>query len=987
MYAVLTSNACCLSGSVNAQKQASHSFFNKEPAHALYGTREGLEHPFAYTVFHDSKGRTWVGTNAGPAWIIDHRIQPLRKQYKLPYEHIGTVFYMHEDEYGRVWLADSRNQIYYFEHDQFHPYIYQDTLKKYQPKRYFRGLRVYNNEVYVSYPARRVKRIDANGIWHDQLVPLDTGEILSVEVYCLPTGCIGSSTRAKNTGDRDYQQIEFLVTQDDVTTRITSTVVPDPSSWYTTFAKKRQDTLFVSAGNALYAVVQDTVVAARVFPKTIEGIVFDKYDRLWVSTSNALLILDPETLNVLHRWFENEDHWFILKENVTDYEGGIWLSSLGKGILYIPDLRITEYEAERLNLLSTTGLTSGPEYMYVGISKNEVLRISTTGDTVSIQVPKPEPATNRMPSAIHFSGATNRLWHSAAENRLVEMDSSGGFLAEYDAPQIRRITESPDGTIWFASSYSLRKRTPSGTFSHILPTKHELRISDITAPHADTLWITSPEGLFSYCDTGWHHHTGLHPAFGKSSTSIASLPNGTLCIGIDKEGPLVFKSGKLTTPAINDSIGGYKFVEVLDSSSFIFQNQFGLHRIRTEPELQVDRICGYYGVSQGRVYHGTSFAGNWWTSGRNGIISYDLSLFDEVEEPDIRLLIEEVRVNNVRTSLATGDSLSYDQDRLQFRFQGYSGKHPGRLQYRYRLLGLDSTWTETEINEIQFTSLPPGDYGFEVEVQNLDGSWSSHRQAIAFYLIPAIWQQVWFQALGALMIAIALVGLFQWRVRQIRKSNEVRMQALRYQQSSLAAQINPHFLYNAMNSIQRFVLKNEKQQAYTYLERFGGLIRNVLDHSSSDLITLQEEVNTLEEYLELESVRLQHAFSYKIVVDDTVDAAFVRLPPMLIQPYVENAIWHGFHKLDRPGLVAISFIETNDHLICEVEDNGVGRESEHPRTQKTRLHKPHGMQATRERLALLSRMHKSRFSVDIVDLKTKDGRAAGTRVCLQIPLL
>jgi LytS/YehU family sensor histidine kinase len=213
-----------------------------------------------------------------------------------------------------------------------------------------------------------------------------------------------------------------------------------------------------------------------------------------------------------------------------------------------------------------------------------------------------------------------------------------------------------------------------------------------------------------------------------------------------------------------------------------------------------------------------------------------------------------------------------------------------------------------------------------------------------------------------------------------QKTTELEMQALR-------AQMNPHFIFNSLNSINRFILQNEKLQAAEYLTKFSKLVRLILQNSQSTLIPLESELEALELYLQLESLRFDHHFDFAINVDDDIDSSNLKVPPLIIQPYAENAIWHGLMHKEEKGHLDIDVTEEQDVLVCAIRDNGVGRKkAAELKSKSAATHKSMGMRITADRIALLKQKKQSDNYITIHDLTLPDGSAGGTEVLLKIPL-
>ncbi len=214
-----------------------------------------------------------------------------------------------------------------------------------------------------------------------------------------------------------------------------------------------------------------------------------------------------------------------------------------------------------------------------------------------------------------------------------------------------------------------------------------------------------------------------------------------------------------------------------------------------------------------------------------------------------------------------------------------------------------------------------------------------------------------------------------------QQKGELEMQALR-------AQMNPHFIFNSLNSINMFILENNRLQASEYLSKFSRLVRLILQNSQEAFIPLDRELEALELYLELESLRFENKFEYKISVNDEVDTTMLKVPPLIIQPYVENAIWHGLMHKKEKGHLEIELYLNEEILFCKITDNGIGRkQAAELKSKSTLTHKSMGMRITADRIAMTQQKNKSGACIKVKDLVLPDGRDGGTEVLLNIPVM
>jgi LytS/YehU family sensor histidine kinase len=237
------------------------------------------------------------------------------------------------------------------------------------------------------------------------------------------------------------------------------------------------------------------------------------------------------------------------------------------------------------------------------------------------------------------------------------------------------------------------------------------------------------------------------------------------------------------------------------------------------------------------------------------------------------------------------------------------------------------------------------------------------------------------------MFALVLAG-FRARRQNARRreteKNSLQQQLLQSEMRALRSQMNPHFIFNAINSIQHYVLINEKELANKYLVKFSRLMRNILDLSKEELITLKEELETVRLYLEIEALRFNNAFNFNISCAPDVDADKIRLPPLLIQPFVENAIWHGLLLKDGDKVLNIEIKKDVHGIGIRIEDNGIGRRNAEKFRNREFDRKSLGMEITQVRLDVVRKAHQIAISYDVIDKMSATGLAEGTTVLVKL---
>jgi len=338
--------------------------------------------------------------------------------------------------------------------------------------------------------------------------------------------------------------------------------------------------------------------------------------------------------------------------------------------------------------------------------------------------------------------------------------------------------------------------------------------------------------------------------------------------------------------------------------------------------------------------------------------------------------------------------LNHGQNFFSIRFSAKAYTLATDIRFRYRLKGFEE-WTEvTRRRFANYTNVPGGDYVFQLQVANNEGVWNEKTLELPINIGTVWWMTNGFRLAAVITLFTLFVWLYRYRIGQIRRKEQLRSQyekkLANVEMSALLAQMNPHFLFNSLNSIDSYIIRNESKKASEYLNNFARLMRLILQNSRSNYISLKDELESLDLYMQMESLRFANRFAYEIKVAPDIDISSILIPPMLIQPYVENAIWHGLmHKKDeQDGKVEIIISRKEESLYCVILDNGIGREkatalkAQKPGNRKRSM----GMQITKDRIDMINKLYNTNTSMQIIDLHDEHGNATGTRIELIIPV-
>lgn len=295
----------------------------------------------------------------------------------------------------------------------------------------------------------------------------------------------------------------------------------------------------------------------------------------------------------------------------------------------------------------------------------------------------------------------------------------------------------------------------------------------------------------------------------------------------------------------------------------------------------------------------------------------------------------------------------------------------------------DSTWIPISSGESSATTIFQGQEQIIFGRRITDGTIAETGRLVIEWNRP-FWTRQWFIALLTLLLAFVIYLLFRFFLNKSRKDALIRAQISELERSALQAQMNPHFIFNSLNSIQSYIANNENDRANRFLAKFSRLIRSMLNHSRASRVTLQEEIESLQLYLDLEKMRFKEKFDYDITIDEDIDSDEVMIPPLLIQPYLENAIIHGLSQTRTQGRISLYYMLDGKYLLVTVTDNGIGIENSRKLKDKQgSLHKSVGMTITQKRLELLDEGNTDK-KVKIEEIKDRVGEVLGTKVEVKI---
>ena len=397
----------------------------------------------------------------------------------------------------------------------------------------------------------------------------------------------------------------------------------------------------------------------------------------------------------------------------------------------------------------------------------------------------------------------------------------------------------------------------------------------------------------------------------------------------------------------------------------------------------------YVSVSNSfRGRDGTVYFGS--TDGINYFVPEKIPL----QNDSLQVHLLNVTVNHDDSSFLLHGSfpkLNYYQNSMVFDFIAPYVYNADKLQYRCKLEGIDGDWIQMGNNTtMRFTSLSPGRYSF-VAAASLNGKdWHPFAAPFTFEISPPFWKTWWFISIVVASCVLLAIVLFRRRIATIKAKAAIDQQLAGLEIRALRSQMNPHFIFNSLNSISQLVASRQNDEGLQYLNKFSKLLRLVLEESENSFISLKDEIKILDLYLQLETLRFGSSFSYSIHSDEAIDEEETLVPCFLIHPIIENAIWHGLlHKEGERRLIINFHQQEKDKLECVVKDNGIGIEAaSQKKAQRLNGEKRQskGLKIVKDRLALMEQQQHTTTAFRMEDMKDENGFISGTKVTIQLPV-
>ena len=961
-----------------------------------YGLKEGLPQSQARSLFQDSRGFIWVGTLGGVARFDGRDFVTFDRTDGLLNNQISAIIELSD---GTI-LVGSTGSISVIRANKVTSYPFEGEFKESAVNALFQE----GEKVWIG---------TENGIcyFEDSAIryPLDKGEpfVSNIKAFLKKNNDLFIVTKEKIFLYKN-QGIQLFFEPNDRSV-----------NFFDIEIGKNDDLLLATKGLGLARLDASRNLEIVPFGDelkdiTITGITRDKRGRYWCSSRFGFYVYNGTS--VAHYDERNGLKTPDVRDILTDDEGNIWLATYGSGVQKFAGKAFYAYTIDE------------------GLSSDAIMSITQSTDgsywfsTFDKGVCHLDGASVKQ-LMFDDQGGNNRMWSSLTDkNGVVWFGSSFGLFAlkgevlksyaEHDSlldPMVISLLENSKGDLWIgtAKGVNIMRDGEIYTLNHIKGCP-QTRIRNIQEDKDGNMWFATRTGLFKFDGTKFIEYNENDGLPDKTIYSLAIDDKNRVWIGT-QNGVAVWNGLEFTTYTIDGggAANSINFLKLHEGEMWLGTNN-GLYSVSVSGNLRREEmVFRRYGLQDGLRSLETNLnavfvdkAGTLWFGTTEGAMALNTAMLREKEyrsAPKVALTniqLDFLNPNWGKWKLKV-DSISglpieavvdYKSNHWSFQFTGLSMSYPDDVQYQFMLEGFDEDWQAlTTSNYVTYTNLPYSTFTFKVRAVSRFGI-IGEPATFTFTIKPPFWLTWWFIVLEvlALMGLISLMFFIRKRVMQSRHEKEkleMRSRMLSLEQQSLNSSMNRHFIFNALNSIQYYINRQDRLAANKYLSDFARLIRKNLDSSQENITPLRDEMERLELYLKLEHMRFKDKFDYEIKIDPSIPLDLVKVPAMLLQPFLENSIWHGLLPKESSGLVIVELKREGDQLRMIITDNGIGIDNSLKSKTDTDSHISKGMEITQSRIELLRKMRgENVLLIGPEQINGAGGEVLGTRVEIIIPV-
>jgi ligand-binding sensor domain-containing protein len=932
----------------------------------------GFEEYTVYDMLQDSSGYFWFGTNTGLySFDGNHFKNYTFDQYDTEYTNLKT------DSVGNLWFTNFSGQLFTIQDDSIRVMIKNENDPAFISNYFFRhdSTLIVNNNNFSQLNLYDLKTKKQSPLFGAQKM-ITTTESESNKIYFIEVFNINPKNSARNVS---------LFELDKKTLRVKLVKNTIFESGYSFSLNENNGMLLMSFyddNHWIYNFSTEQIIYKKPLAKSRINSFQSLSDNLLITTKNNYTLVHPITGH-------SQVHMEGLNVSTVykDAQNNIWVATLGDGIRIISNTEIQSFKAEEDRIIN-----------YFLDDKNRLHTITSSGIFRTYLPPYNNPVagiSELEPYGIYVNSYSNKV-HNLGFSNTANFDYGNLSFNEKSAGRSFKNAVSLTANISLVNFYSsaslVRTGIPDTAFGmgkNVLKPLRKNRTEKVfKGPNGKGFYVSYSNGLYYYNRTCKEFPVRINEKQSLLALSGYSDSSGLFWVGSkDRKVHGLYSDSIVYSYDVAENI-----ISITRSDEFIFAaSKNNIYKINLQ-ENKVEVIGEDNGLLSedilGILYHNDSIL---------VISNYHLQKFStkinsEIQQAPVITNVQ-LRVFGKEFDSKNGSyTLEPEENNISIEFTGYSLASKNNFTFEYRIKGNNRKWISTPStnNTAQFPEFASGNYQFELRACNTDGL-CSPTELIEFEIEKPFYLKAGFIGFALLVLAGTLLAggrtYLKNSTKKERQKSAQRLMEKEVYQAQLAAlrsQMNPHFMFNALNTIQEFIITNQQEIASEYLADFADLMRKYLDQSRKETVSLNDELETLQLYLRLENLRFDGNLDYTVELNPEIDQSLFEIPVMLIQPFVENSIKHGLLHKQGSKKLSISIELRNNDLEIIIEDNGIGRQQSYEFTKAiNKNHRSFATTATDQRIALLNNNFNKRIAYQILDLNS-NGKPSGTRVQIRI---
>lgn len=865
-----------------------------------YTVENGLPSSVGFHVIQDHKGYIWLATDRGVSRFNGKKFKNFSSKDSLSG---NSIFLLNIGSDSSIWFNHFNQSLSYFKNNSIHPYQYHQVLHQWLGNSDLISMHFIEGEgLWLGINGYKSGKsclalIDTNGVLHE--VP-EARQQVKLVVKKLSDGAI---IHGIQMGEENEKKLSWLSGDGDYLLPLLFEIPSDRI--LSTFISKG-NILFLCHFGVLYR-IENGMVKKRLVGHKTNSLYVDRDGDLWLGLAKGgVLQLNAKDLEVKKLLFPQK----VVTSIWNDHEGGYWFSTLEDGLLYSNNLHLQLFqEQDGLPSRGFTGLLQRNDTVFLGHSSGHVSLHRPTGILLSKKIE-------------HYVSHISDL-----ENGKILLYGTGHKISPFifntqTLPFALSSAFNPiQNTLWTGSTQGiniyqlpiLERPTP-------LEGYHER--TEALCFHNDTLWIGSINGLFIKVNGEIKPY---HPVALCSEHIIAIEADANcLVVASKSKGILVKKMGKgkvydatkhLQADFVNDVVLHHDSLWISTSSGISF-----LDLNSSKDSIQ------HFGVANGlptpEINELTFTKEGIWFTSYLGLGFLPFRKFSSAKTPLVYITSVLAGAQS-ETSLQKHYNLPFGENYLEVSFESVAFQGGISEGFEYQFSPLINEWKDIQHGAIQFNSLAPGNYQFKVRSKDSKVS-AAALQQVHFTVQKAFWHTLVFRVALTLVLLVLLFSVYRFNIGRITRRHHLEQELEKINNRVLRAQMNPHFIYNSLNSVQSFIVKNDLKNSMRYLAKFSKLMRKIFESSAEETVSLESELETLALYVSLEKQRRRKEIHLRVDFSKELDMPRTMIPPMLLQPLIENAILHGILKSPDSGYIRLAIEAKPKWLRFEISNNGVG---------------------------------------------------------------